>query len=293
MESSQIFIIGAGRSGTNILRDALSSMPGIVTWPCDEINLVFRHGNRTMKHDEFEIEHATPGVKKYIRHAFKKLENQFPENRVLEKTCANSLRVPFLNEIFPEAKFIFIARNGYDVTASAAKRWTSSIELSYLLKKLKFVPKSDIPSYVLRFIKNRWKQMFSEDKRMATWGPIYPGMEADAKSLSLVEVCAKQWARCVVKANDDLNKIESNRVYKLDYESFVSSPKQYISEIGGWLGYTWEDEEIAASVKDVRTGSVGKGLKDIEADKKANLDSIISPVMNSVYKQITSDVSGN
>lgn len=33
-----VVIIGAGRSGTNALRDALTALPEFETWPCDEIN---------------------------------------------------------------------------------------------------------------------------------------------------------------------------------------------------------------------------------------------------------------
>ena len=35
-----VVIIGAPRSGTNMLRDVLCDWPGVVTWPCDEINLI-------------------------------------------------------------------------------------------------------------------------------------------------------------------------------------------------------------------------------------------------------------
>ena len=43
-----VVIIGAPRSGTNMLRDVLTSLPGFATWPCDEINLIWRHGNRDL-----------------------------------------------------------------------------------------------------------------------------------------------------------------------------------------------------------------------------------------------------
>ena len=40
-----VVIIGAARSGTNMLRDVLVKLPGVGTWPCDEINYIWRHGN--------------------------------------------------------------------------------------------------------------------------------------------------------------------------------------------------------------------------------------------------------
>ena len=41
-----VIVVGTGRSGTNMLRDALCVLPGFDTWPCDEGNYIWRHGNR-------------------------------------------------------------------------------------------------------------------------------------------------------------------------------------------------------------------------------------------------------
>jgi len=38
MSNTDIIIVGAPRSGTNMLRDVLTSFDGVCTWPCDEIN---------------------------------------------------------------------------------------------------------------------------------------------------------------------------------------------------------------------------------------------------------------
>jgi len=53
-----IIIVGAGRSGTNMLRDLLAQLPEFSTWPCDEINYIWRHGNRGFETDEFTREMA-------------------------------------------------------------------------------------------------------------------------------------------------------------------------------------------------------------------------------------------
>ena len=50
-----VIIIGAPRSGTNMLRDALTALPDCGTWPCDEINYVWRHGNVGFPSDEFRV----------------------------------------------------------------------------------------------------------------------------------------------------------------------------------------------------------------------------------------------
>ena len=64
---------------------------------------------------------------------------------MVEKTCANSLRISFVNEVVPEAKYIFIYRDGIDSTGSAKLRWTAELDIHYILKKVRFVPMMDLP----------------------------------------------------------------------------------------------------------------------------------------------------
>lgn len=282
-----IFIIGAGRSGTNILRDTLTSFPGFITWPCDEINLIFKHGNRQMPHDEFGEAQARPEVKKYIQREFEKLQRGSTGERIIEKTCANSLRVPFLKSIFPEAHFIHIVRDGYDVTHSAMQRWTSSVEIDYLLKKLKFVPLLDIPFYSWSFIKNRVKQAVSREKKLAQWGPIYKGMLSDVKSKTLAEVCALQWAACLKKASEDLKQLPDEQVISLRYEDFVSDPYTHVHNILGKLGKSYADERIKTAVASVSGRSVGKGRSKLDNKTIKNVAPIIDPVMAAYYDKAT------
>ena len=121
-----VIIIGAGRSGTNMLRDLLTSAPGVETWPCDEINYIWRHGNLTEPSDEFSPLMATENVNSFIRNKFDKLFRLKDCSYIVEKTCANSLRVGFVSKVFPDAKFIHLIRDGRDVVASAKKTLVSS-----------------------------------------------------------------------------------------------------------------------------------------------------------------------
>ena len=47
---------------------------------------------------------------------------QFGAQWVVEKTCANSLRVPFVETVAGPAKDVFLVRDGMDAVASALER---------------------------------------------------------------------------------------------------------------------------------------------------------------------------
>src|SRR6185503_1405135 len=109
-----LIIIGAPRSGTNMLRDLTCTLPGCGTWPCDEINFIWRHGNVGYPSDAIPPRLATARVRSFIRSRFAKIARQRGLTTVVEKTCANSLRVPFVDSVVPEARYIFLVRNGVD-----------------------------------------------------------------------------------------------------------------------------------------------------------------------------------
>ena len=276
--SSPLILIGAGRSGTNIVRDSLVHVPGWETWDCDEINLIWRHGNIHHPHDIFTAELARPKVKKYIREAFGNFQKKSGAKVVVEKTCANSMRVPFIREIFPKARFIYITRDGRDVALSAAKRWTASVEMRYLLKKLKFVPKSDIPFYGLRFVKNRIHQAKSKEKRQAVWGPIFPGMPDWAKENPLIDVCAKQWAESVTEADKAFADMPSSVWYKIKYEDFVTDPKTVLSGILNWYDPNLDTAVFDKAVQDIHANSLFGWKRKIDSFTPQAL-AILDPIL--------------
>ena len=289
MKNTPIIIIGAGRSGTNILRDSICALRGFETWPCDEINYIWRHGNVGHPTDRFTDAEARNSVRTYITEEFEKLERKTGANYVVEKTCANSLKIPFINSIFPDARFIYLVRNGYDVASSAKQRWTASLELKYIFAKAKYIPFADIPYYGWRYLGNRLKKLFSKENRLAFWGPIYPGMMEDLKTHSLLQVCSKQWRECAVTAYKDLSALDKSRVHCLTYEQFVSDPVAEMKKVMQFIGEDFSDDELASAISDVSPRSIGNYRKYISQEELDSIADLIEPTMDSIHKRIHND----
>jgi hypothetical protein len=255
-------VVGAARSGTNALRDALTSFSQFTTWPCDEINPIWRHGNALWPNDEIPVEGARPAVRRYIRRAFVRLWRQTGRMPfVVEKTCANSLRVPFLERVLPEARYIYIVRNGVDVVASALKRWRGELELPtlrYFLAKARYVPPTDLPYYITSFLTSRSSLFLGRKKHLAVWGPRFAGMEQYLDS-ELEALCARQWAACVARSDAAFRSIDKSRLFSLRYEDFTAQPATVVSEILSFLGTGASKSDISDSIAPIRASSVGKG----------------------------------
>ena len=261
-QQQNVFIIGAARSGTNMLRDVVSSLEPVITWDCDEINPIWRHPYKHIETDCFKPEWANSKTKYFYHKAFDALRST-KTPIVLEKTCANSLRLGYIFKNFPNAKYLVMLRSGLDVVASAKHRWVAPFDLEYTLKKLRYVTKIYLPFYAARFGWNRLKQLGSKEKKLSFWGPIYEDMRADLQSEKSVEyVAAKQWIESVNITLNDLQAIPLEQKLVFVYEEFVAQPKEALKKIALFLDIPVTDDILTNAVADVRPSSVGKAQKE-------------------------------
>lgn len=274
-----VIILGAGRSGTNMLRDVLTRFPGLETWPCDEINYIWRHGNIHEPTDEFVAEHARPEVVRYICKAFRGIAKAQHAEVIVEKTCANTLRVPFVNAVLPETRFVHIVRDGYDVVGSAMKRWTADLDVAYVARKARYVPLSDVPFYAMRYLSDRLHRFRSDERRLGAWGPRFDGMQKALQTQSLPEVCALQWRACVEKATTDLVTLGPSRVFTVHYEAFVREPEAHVAAIAEFLGLAVDSTEVPAMVEKVSPRSIGRGKRELSEEQRVALETIIDSVV--------------
>lgn len=272
-----VIILGAARSGTNILRDCMTRLDGFATWDCDEINAIWRHGNLDWPNDAIPPENATEPVVTFIRQAFDRLwQSASHPAYVVEKTCANTLRVPFVDKVMPDAKFVEILRHPGDVIPSAMKRWSGEMEfpqLPYLWAKLRYVPPSDLPHYATAFIRNRLSRFRDAESRLKVWGPRFVGQEG-LKDVPLAALCAHQWLASVERCRVSLEDIAPERRFRLTYEDFVSDPAAALRDIAGWLGASPAQAEIEKAVAPVKRRSDGaapRSLPDFDDDLTSRL----------------------
>lgn len=261
-----VIVIGAARSGTNLMRDLLTTFPGFGTWPCDEINPIWKYGNIGFPHDELPEERATPTVARFIRSRFDRLRSGSGVERVVEKTCANSLRVEFVDRVLPEARYVFLIRDGRDVMVSAMKRWGAPPDLAYTLKKARFVPLPSVPVYAARWFRNRLRQLTSEDGRVGTWGPRFEGIDGYLETHGLAATCARQWARSVQRSVDAFDRMSQERYHRIRYEELVASPRNVIRDLASFLELSATTQSLNAAEDMIQRGSVGKGRKTLSQD---------------------------
>jgi hypothetical protein len=246
IESVQpIIVVGAARSGTKLLRDCLGEHPSVSVVPYD-VNFLWKLGNESVQHDELSPECATPDAVRRVRAAILR----FARTPVLvEKTVSNSLRVPFVRTVFPEAVIVHLVRDGIDVVESAQRQWLERPDARYLFAKLRAVGIRGSTGYLTRYAIDTVRRL-GPAARPPMWGPIYDGMGEDYAQRGLAATCALQWDR---SARSSLEHRAEGDLF-LKYEDFVDEPDAWLERILG--------SHVRGSVhtiKDVRKDRVGAG----------------------------------
>jgi hypothetical protein len=148
--------------------------------------------------------------------------------RYLDKSPRNSLRVLYLNALFPTARFVFLKRDGRAVVSSLITAWRShdaSFPGTPVRRAL------SIPGYE----GGKWKFL------------VPPDWEAYAAGRPLAEVCAFQW----VSANEAIltarEAIPGDRWVEAGYEDFVRQPVQEVERLLDRLGVPADDGVLSAA----------------------------------------------
>lgn len=258
LDRQLIFLIGPARSGTKILRDVLSRNSSIDKVAYD-INFIWKHKNESWENDEIPPEALSAEKKVFVsKYLAKHLTD--PNNFLIEKTVSNTIRVSYLLAMYPQAKFIFLLRDGYDVIESVYRQWFETPPKSYLIKKAREIPLSVLIKYVPKFIKN----LASKKSQTYHWGVKVPGLDHIG---SVEEKIAYQWMYCIRSMSRHKEMLPNDNLYTIRYEDLAQNPKKEVGKILQFISPELKLEGMDLS--DISSRSIGKGRKNLSAEQMA------------------------
>jgi hypothetical protein len=121
-----VYIVGTGRSGTTVLGKILSLHPdvGFLNEPKAMWHVIHGRedlvGNFTLGPASYRLgaDEATERVRANARRVFGVYSRMVGAGRVLDKYPEMVFRIPFVRAIFPDARFLFLVRDGWDTLRS-------------------------------------------------------------------------------------------------------------------------------------------------------------------------------
>lgn len=217
-----VFVIGCSRSGTTITYETLAASGAYLSFgyeiPQFWNGLHGPHTNR-WESEAAAAEHARP---EHRDAALRFFYQRLGAGAVLDKTCINTLRVGYLLRLFPQAKFVFIARDGRDNVSSMMDGWRHGrTDGGFGLEKF-FGPSPD-PVAINGGEFREWHFF------------LPPGWRAYNRA-PLEEVCAFQWASANALALEAKATIPPAQWLELRYEDLFERPVPMFQQLFERLG---------------------------------------------------------
>ena len=273
----RVVVIGAARSGTKVLRDAMARATGAGAVPYD-IGYVWRAAEPGRPDDVLDPGRLTPSVQGFIADFVDSYAAGSPPT-VIEKTVGNTLRVPYVAAALPGACFVHVVRDGIDVAESTRRQWRAAPDYRYLVAKSRHFPLRLLPGYGRRYVGSLLRRRIAGDGRVGSWGPRYPGIDVDLRDEDLLAVCARQWRESVTRARHDL-ATTSAIVTEVRYEAMVREPMSELARICASLGLETSSSALEAATALVQPGLAGRGRRSLTTEELARVDDEVGPLLD-------------
>ena len=249
--SNIAFIIGSPRSGTTILGEIMDCHVDIVEWY--EPYYVWEKHFNCKNSDIWDSCNLNITAQNFIRNEYNIFRKKSKKNIILTKMSNRHLfNVKLIHEIFPNAKWIHVIRDGRDVILSIKKEWDKRNQrikknnfaeliqtfnsriraqpfLRYKLMSVFFEMVSARSLNPLKYLnQSRWKGK-------AGWGPRFKGWEEFLKTSSVLEFNAMQWVECIKAVKNVWGSLPEKNRLEIRYEDLIHSPKEVLNTILAFL----------------------------------------------------------
>ncbi|MBU6197821.1 MAG: sulfotransferase [Cyanobacteria bacterium REEB446] len=172
--------------------------------------------------------------------------------RIIDKTPPNCFRVEYLAKLYPDAKFIYITRDGLDNTSSLMNAWRSKQKFQFRYRK-----------YLEEYLKplegvqgSRSAKYFDiQGYQSDVWKFAMPPDWEAYRDKTLAEVCAFQWLKTHEYALNSLSKLAPERVIRFKFEDLMAEPHPSIEKLCSFLEieFTWNMQKIVSEMPLVNT----------------------------------------
>ncbi|HHM06051.1 MAG TPA: sulfotransferase, partial [Gammaproteobacteria bacterium] len=254
-----VFIIGCSRSGTTVTYETLAAAPGLLFFGFEIPsfwNGLWGPGHNHWQSEAAGAEHARAAHRAAaLRHFFQRLG----AGRVLDKTCINVMRVPYLHALFPKATFIYIHRDGRDNVSSMMDGW-----------------RHDGHFRLSQFLGPPPEPVAINNGEFKEWSFFLPPGWRDYNRASLEEVCAYQWLTANRMALEAKVAIPPQQWIQLRYEDIFEAPVEMFKPVFERLNINF-DAKLQARCANLnrRPTSIVKGAPQKQKWKHHNPEAVV------------------
>lgn len=293
MQPTVSFIVGSPRSGTTLLGNILDLHPHLAQWyePIFVLDRYFQDA----PNDRRIAQDATPKIAAQISEAFRRYRSHRRARMVVSKSPDASLKVAFLNQIFPNARYIHILRDGRDATLSINVEWQKRQNVldrkKGVLPALRVLKRALDRQPVLahkvqqllfeigspaNLFKGRGGMLYRQRRWPGRigWGPQFLGWQDAIDAVSMLEFNAMQWAKCVEATLDDAELLVPDQYLEVRYEDLLQQPRNILAEVFDFLSVPITPDFVER-MPALRRDNYNKWKAAFSAEDKARIGPIL------------------
>jgi len=265
-----VFVVGCSRSGTTITYETLATSPAFLKfgWEIPQFwNSLYGPLNNGWHSEAAGAADAQPWHRDAaFRYYFQRLGRGW----VLDKTCINTLRIGYLIKLFPQARFVFIQRDGRDNISSMMDGWRMG--------------RTDGRFELTQFFGPFPEPVAINGGEFKEWSFFLAPGWREYNHASLEEVCAFQWISANRLALDAKLMVPAEQWIHLRYEDLFERPVEMFRAAFERLDVPFT-EALRLRCADLRPTSVVKGTPKRQKWKEHNPEAIerildrIAPMM--------------
>lgn len=256
-----VFVVGCSRSGTTVTYETLAATSQFLTFGYEIPqfwNALYGPLNNGWDSEAANAKHAQS---EHRDAAFRYFYQRLGRGRVLDKTCINTLRLPYLYRLFPQARFVFIHRDGRDNISSMMDGWRHG--------------RTDGGFGLEHFFGPFPEPVAINGGEFREWHFFLPPGWRDYNQASLEEVCAFQWISANRLALDAARKIPPQQWIQIRYEDILDRPVEAFRGVFERLDIPFDDTIKARCASlDRRPTSIVKGVPKRQKWKEHNPQAI-------------------
>jgi Sulfotransferase family len=283
------FVLGAPRSGTTLLGNLLGCCDKVVDWI--EPNFVWDHYFRDYPDDVRTEKDYNEIVKNQIIRDFRSYQKHYRGKVIIDKTPRHTLKIPFIQKIFPKGKFIHIIRDPRDsVLSFYIKRkllkdrlgpkngniFKSFAEFKDFIHAKKLIRhKIRAVWFETHFSPNkkkhynslRWNGNVEEGPRFKKWEEVY-------NNSSLLEFISHQYLESINAVESAKKNVSESKYYELRYEDLITNTEKEMKDLFNFLEIKLEDNYFD-KIPEIKNSNYTKWKKGFSEQELQTLKPIL------------------
>ena len=219
-----VFVVGCSRSGTTVTFETLAAAPVLRSLGYEIPQFWNSLWGPALNGWESEAAGAEHARGEHRHAALRFYYQRLGAGRIVDKTCINTLRIPFLHALFPSAYFVFIQRDGRDNVSSMIDGWRQDAHFGLT----QFLGPSPVPVAI-------------NGGEFREWSFFLPPGWRDYNDASLEAVCAFQWLTANRLALEGSQRVPAAQWIHLRYEDLFERPVEMFAEVFERLGVPFDE----------------------------------------------------